>query len=78
MIKKYGTNSKITKVIKDSAFALDPNLVAKQLIDKWPNKKISLDQLHEAVKSIGVLNYESKDMTDLVGLLQSAGFTVVD
>ncbi len=75
MLKKTGVAVKI-KIVKSSGFSLDPNLIASELDKKWPGKKISLDQLHEAVKSIGVIEYGQDDMSHLVELLQSTGFTV--
>lgn len=76
MLKKTGTKVKIN-VVKKSGFSLDPNLIAAEIEKKWPGgKKVSIDQLHEAVKSIGVIDYSDDDMQDLVGLLQSTGFTV--
>ena len=76
MIKKTGTSQKI-RVIKESGFAIDPNLLAKQIKDKWTGSQITLDQLHEAVKSTGVTDYSSDDMSHLVELLQSSGMTVI-
>ena len=77
MLKKTGAKVKV-EVIKQSGFSLDPNLIADKLDEKWPGKKISVDQLHEAVKSIGVIDYSDDDMSDLVGLLQSMGYSVVN
>lgn len=75
MLKKTGAPAKIN-VIKVSSFALDPNLIAAELERNWSGKKITIDQLHEAVKSIGVVEYSDNDMKDLIGLLQGMGFVV--
>lgn len=75
MLKKIGSPEKLT-IIKQSAFQFDVNLITKLVKDKVQDGKISLDQLHEAVKSLGILEYSSEDMNSLIGLLQSSGVSI--
>jgi hypothetical protein len=75
-LKKIGTPVKMILVEKSSAFALDINMLASLIEKKWTNKKITLNQLHEALKSMGVSNYLSEDMGELVSRLQSIGFEI--
>ncbi len=78
MIKKVGTPQKISKIIKNTGFGIDPNLIVKKLKDNWTESSISLNQLHELVKSLGVVDYTSDDMSHVVELLQSSGITVTE
>ena len=78
MIKKVGTPQKISKIVRETGFSLDPNLIVKKLKDTWKEPKISLNQLHELVKSLGVGDYTSDDMNHVVELLQSSGITVTE
>jgi hypothetical protein len=75
-LKKIGSPVKIVR-ITESALALDPNLIVTKLKEKYPTKSFSLDQLHEALKSIGVIDYSSDDLQHLIDLLQSSGVTIV-
>jgi len=75
-IKKTGSPVKIIR-ITESALSLDPNLIVTKLKEKYPAKSFSLDQLHEALKSIGVIDYSSNDLQHLIDLLQSSGIKVV-
>lgn len=74
-ISKFGSPADI-KVVQ-SGLTFDPNIVVKQLQDKVKNGSISLDQLHEAVKSIGIVDYTSEDMNRLISLLKSVGIAVI-
>ncbi len=75
MLKKYGSPHKI-EVLKEGALAFDVNILSKMILDKWPNKKMTLDELHEAVKSVGIMNYSAEDMDNLINRLQSVGFHI--
>jgi hypothetical protein len=72
-LQKVGTPESI-KVT--GGLNLDPNLVTKEIIKTWKSKEISLDELHEFVKRMGVVDYSSEDMNHVVRMLQSSGFVV--
>jgi len=74
-LKKQGSPSKI-KVVKNAAFAVDVNSLAERFLKDWPNKKITIDQIHNSLKSIGIVNYSSEDMSVLTSRLQAIGFTI--
>jgi len=46
------------------------------ILKQIPAKKLTVDQLHSAVKSIGVVNYSSDDMAILMDRLQAIGFSI--
>jgi hypothetical protein len=76
-LRKRGTPEKIHVVeSKEASFAFDPNLIVTMLKEKWPEQQISLDQLHETVKTLGIVDYSSTDLDQLIMLLQSSGFSV--
>ena len=74
-LRKIGSPEKI-KVVKESAFAFDPNIIVKEIQKKWPNSEISTDQVHEAVKSLGIVDYATEDMNEVLRLLDSVGISV--
>ena len=74
-LHKTGSPAKI-KVVKKSAFEIDINMLASLLLDQWQTQTISLNQLHEGLKSLGIINYTAEDMQELTGRLQAIGFTV--
>lgn len=74
-LKKIGSPEKI-KIVKDSGFSFDPNIIVKEIQQKWPNLDISTDQVHEAVKSLGIVDYNSEDMNEVLRLLDSVGIAV--
>jgi hypothetical protein len=74
-LKKIGSPQKIT-VIKRSSFAIDVNYLVALIEKQSPTKAVSLDQLHNAVKSIGILSYTAEDMNSLVSRLQAVGFKI--
>jgi len=74
-LNKIGSPNKIS-VIKQSAFEVDLNLLASMLKEQWPDKTLTVNDLHEALKSIGIVEYKAEDMQELVGRLQAIGFTV--
>jgi len=76
-LNKFGTPQKLD-VIKQSAFEIDLNVLASVLQDKWPSKKLSLNDLHEVLKSLGITDYKAEDMTDLVGRLAAIGFSITE
>jgi len=75
-LNKIGSPSKI-QVVKNAGFSLDPNFLAEMILKQIPEKEISVDQLHNALKSIGVINYSSDDMAILMDRLQAIGFSIL-
>ena len=75
-LKKIGSPQKL-KVVKQSGFVLNENYLAEMLLKQWPKKQITVDQLHSALKSIGVDNYQAEDMSELMGRLQAIGFSIL-
>jgi hypothetical protein len=75
-LKKQGSPTRI-KVVKNATFAVDVNALAERFLKDWPTKKITMDQIHESLKGIGIVNYSSEDMSVLVSRLQAIGFTIV-
>lgn len=74
-VNKRGSPNKI-QVVKNAGFSLDPNFLAEMILKQIPAKTLSLDQLHAALKSIGVMNYSSDDMNILMDRLQAIGFKI--
>ncbi len=74
-LKKIGSPEKI-HVVKDSSFSFDPNLIVKEIQKNWHNQVISVDQVHEAIKSLGIVDYNSEDMDKVLRLLNSVGIDV--
>jgi hypothetical protein len=74
-LTKFGSPQKLN-IVKKSAFEVDLNLLASMLKEQWPDKNISVNALHEALKSIGIISYKAEDMQELVGRLQAIGFAV--
>jgi hypothetical protein len=74
-LHKKGSPSKI-KVVKNASFAVDVNSLAERFLKDWPNKKITMDQIHNGLKSIGIVNYSSEDMSVLISRLQAIGFSI--
>lgn len=75
MLNKTGSPAKIS-IIKQSAFEVDLNLLAFMLKEQWPDKTLTVNDLHEALKSIGIVEYKAEDMQELAGRLQAIGFTI--
>ena len=74
-LSKRGSPAKI-QVVKNAGFSLDPNFLAEMILKQIPEKTLSMDQLHSALKSIGVVNYGADDMATLVDRLKAIGFSV--
>lgn len=74
-LSKRGSPTKI-QVVKNAGFSLDPNFLAEMILKQIPEKTLSMDQLHSALKSIGVINYGADDMATLVDRLKAIGFSV--
>jgi len=74
-LSKRGSPNKI-KVVKNAGFQIDPNFLAEMILKQVPSKTLTVDQLHSALKSIGVNNYNPDDLNVLIDRLQSAGFTI--
>lgn len=76
MLKKIGTPTKITHVVF-GAIVLDPNLIVAEIRKKYKNKSLSLDELHEFLKTLYVIDYSSSDLQHIIELLQSSGIRVI-
>jgi len=74
-LNKRGSPNKL-EVVKNASFSIDPNFLAQMILKQVPSKKLTVDQLHSALKSIGVNNYSSDDLNILIERLQSSGFEV--
>lgn len=74
-LNKIGSPEKI-KVVTTGALAYDPNLIVKKIKETWKQPTITKDQLHEAVKSLGIINYNPEDLTEVINLLNSSGIAV--
>jgi len=72
---KKGSPTRI-KVVKNAGFSVDPNFISEMFLKQWPEKKVSVDQIHNALKSIGVVNYSSEDLSILMNRLQAIGFSI--
>ncbi len=72
-LSKKGSPQKIN-VVKHASFAMNENFLAEMILKQVPSKKLTVDQLHSALKSIGVNNYSSDDLNILIDRLQSSGF----
>lgn len=75
-LNKKGSPSKM-RVVKNAGFTVDTNFLAEMLVKQVPGKELSVDQLHSALKSIGVINYSSDDMNALIDRLKAVGFTIL-
>lgn len=75
-LRKHGSPSKL-KVVKNASFAIDPNVLAEMISKQWPDKKLTMDQIHSGLKSIGIVNYSSEDLSILLHRLQAIGFSVI-
>jgi hypothetical protein len=74
-LNKTGSPSKIT-IVKQSAFEVDINLLASMLEEQWPDKNLTVNALHEALKSTGITEYKAEDMQELIGRLTAIGFVI--
>lgn len=75
-LNKRGSPNKI-QVVKTAGFSIDPNFLAEMILKQIPEKKLTVDQLHSALKSIGVNNYSSDDMNVLITRLEAIGFSIL-
>lgn len=74
-LKKFGSPTKF-KVVKNAGFQLGVNYLAEMIQKQIPEQELSIDQLHSALKSIGVENYQAEDLSELMNRLQAIGFTI--
>ena len=74
-LNKRGSPSKI-QVVKNAGFTVDINFLAETILKQIPAKKLSVEELHSALKSVGVINYSSDDMNMLIERLKAVGFTI--
>jgi len=74
MIKKIGSPEKIRQV--SSSLTFDINLAVKKIKDSYNKPTITMDELHEALKALGIINYSSEDMSEVTRLLHSVGIAV--
>lgn len=75
-LQKHGSPTKI-RVIKNAGFTISENFLAEMILKQIPSKKLTVDELHDALKSIGIVNYSSDDMNKLISRLRATGFTVL-
>lgn len=73
-IRKIGSPEKIRQISNSLTF--DINLAVKKIKDAYNKPNITMDELHEALKALGIVNYSSDDMSEVMRLLQSVGITV--
>lgn len=73
-LNKIGSAGKITKI--EASLALDPNIVVKEIEKSWKTKEMSIDDLHDAIKSMGIIDYDTEDLRAVMELLQSVGFKI--
>ncbi len=73
-LNKIGSAVKITKI--ESSLALDPNMVVKEIEKSWKTRQMTIDELHDAVKSMGVIDYADEDLRAVIELLTSMGFKI--
>jgi len=76
-LNKRGSPTKL-QVVKNAGFTVDPNFLAEMILKQIPEKKLTVDQLHSALKSIGVVNYGSDDLNTLIERLKAVGFTILN
>lgn len=74
-LKKFGSPTKII-ICKKGAMAFDPNILVREIVKKWGKRPITIDQIHEAAKALGIIDYNSEDMNTVINLLQSSGVPV--
>jgi hypothetical protein len=74
-LNKIGSSYKL-KVIKYGGFTIDPNYISEILLKQWPKKQLTIDDLHTAIKQIGVVDYGPDDLSVLIGRLEAVGFSV--
>lgn len=76
MINKIGTPESVV-VGKTSSFVVDPNLLAAWIAQKIETKEVSVADLHDVLKGMGISDYESADMDALIVSLSAVGVVVV-
>ena len=75
-LNKRGSPVKIN-IVKESSFQMSVDVLAQSFLKDWPQKQITMDQIHDVcLKSIGIINYSSEDLSVLIGRLESIGFSV--
>lgn len=73
-LKKFGSPEQIHTITTSLTF--DTNLAVKKIKDAFQGKDITIDQIHESLKALGITNYSSEDMDEVVRLLRSSGVVV--
>ena len=76
-LNKKGSPTKI-KIVKTASFSVSENFLAELILKQVPSKKLTVDELHSALKSIGIVNYSSDDMNILIERLKAVGFTILN
>lgn len=74
-LNKVGSPQKL-KIVKNAGFTVDVDALAELFLKQWPEKQVTIDQIHNGIKSIGVNNYSSEDLSELMGRLQAIGFSI--
>jgi hypothetical protein len=74
-IKKIGSPQKIHTITASLGF--DVNLAVKKIKDATPKPSITIDEIHEALKALGITTYTAEDMQNITNLLPSVGLKVI-
>jgi len=79
-LRKVGSPEKleiINNSKKISGLSLDPNIFVKEVSESLGKEKsLSLDQLHEKAKAMGIVDYDENTMDHVIRLLQSIGVKI--
>lgn len=75
-IKKIGSPQKIHTITTGLSF--DLNLAVKRIKDATPKPSITVNEIHEALKAMGITTYTADDMKEITNLLPSVGLKVVN
>ena len=74
-LKKTGFPVKL-EIIKKGSFSINENVLAEKFLQNWPNKQITVDNIHEGLKQMGIDNYSSEDLSGIMNRLQAVGFSI--
>ena len=48
----------------------------EEIEKSWKTRQMTIDELHDAVKSMGVIDYADEDLRAVIELLTSMGFKI--
>lgn len=74
-LRKIGSPVKLT-VTKKSSFSINENVLAERFLQDWPSKSLTVDNIHEGLKQMGISGYQAEDLSSLINRLQAVGFSV--